>query len=111
MGFLTNLIRRTTCQGEVFKADVQHCKTKRGFLFSVRLNKQKRLSCPGCDNCCSLDDEFDEVSSDWPIQDIETAEHDRLYVIKRVDVSKDWESGIIDGWDLKLVPFEQEPEE
>ena len=69
------------CKGVVFKADVQHCRTKRGIMFSVRLNQIKSLSCPGCSKCGWVWDDLDNISSDYAIQGIESAEHGGLYIL------------------------------
>lgn len=94
------------CSGVVYKADVQHCKTQRGVLFSVRLNKMKRLSCPGCEYCGFLEDDLSEIDPKyWSIIDIATAEPGKLYTIEVVNIGRDWESGHVDSWDLKMVPY------
>lgn len=93
------------CRGIVYRADVQHCKTERGVMFSVRLNKMKRMSCPGCERCAYLEDDLGEIDPvHWPVIGIEKAEHGRLYTIDIVNISTDWESGHADAWDLKLIP-------
>ena len=93
------------CQGAVFRANVSNCLTKSGFGFFVRLNKIKKLSCPGCNKCGWQDDNFAEVNNDWPIINIEKAEHGKLYTIGICNESRDWESGVIDQWDLELIPY------
>ena len=32
---------------------------------------------------------------------------DGKYYLEAVNISKDWETGYTDGWDLKLIPFEE----
>lgn len=94
------------CIGIVYRADVQHCKTQRGILFSIRLNKLKKKSCPGCSNCGFMEDDLGEIDPhSWPIIDIEKAEHGKLYTLAVVNMSRDWEGGFVDSWDLKLVPY------
>jgi len=95
------------CKGVVYKADVQHCKTQRGVLFSVRLNKMKRLSCPGCEQCGFLEDDLGEIDpKHWPIIGIATVEPGKLYTIDVVNIGRDLESGYVDAWDLKVTPFD-----
>lgn len=101
-------VSKEQCKGVVFKADVQHCRTQRGVLFSIRLNKMKRMSCTGCAYCWWLDEDLSNIDSEyWPIIDIEKAEHGKLYTIEMCNVGRDWESGHVDSWDLKLVPYEE----
>ena len=111
---MDNLIKLNTtvnspCKGQIFKAQVSHCRTKRdGFLFSVRLVRQARLSCEGCDNCDWSFDCMGDVSPDWPIINIAKAEHGKLYTIGMCNISKDFETCIVDEWNLKLIPVKED---
>lgn len=96
---------KARCKGAVFKANVHHFRTERGFAFSVRLNKLKRKSCPGCDSCAWQSDSFSEIGDSWPILGIEKTKHEELYILESCNESKDWETGHIDSWDLKLTPL------
>ncbi len=94
---------RSSCKGVIYKADIQHCKTKRGVLFSVRLNKMKRMSCQGCDDCDWLDDELNELDHEWyRIVGIEKVENGELYQLQVGNIGTDWETGIVDEWELCL---------
>lgn len=93
------------CQGSVFKATVNQYRTSRGFGFTVRLTKAMRLSCPGCSGCNWEMDGFREVSNDWPILGIETAKDGSFYCIDICNVTRDCETGMTDGWDLRLVEY------
>jgi hypothetical protein len=93
------------CKGSVFRANVQHFRTSQGFGFTVRLNKMKKLSCPGCDKCAWQHDYFAEVCNDWSIRGIESAEDKKLYTIETCNESRDYETGYIDSWDFKLVEY------
>lgn len=95
------------CKGSVFLAKVQHFQTSasQGFGFSVRLKKNKKLSCPGCRWCAWQSENFAEVCNDWPIHGIENVKDKKLYTIEVCNESKDWETGQIDSWDLKLVEY------
>ena len=100
------------CKGAVFRADVQHFTTKRGGLaFSVRLNKVKRLSCPGCDVCQGWAEHHSEIGNDWPVVGIETAQDKKLYTLEPCNESRDWETGYIDSWDFELVEYTPDPPE
>ena len=99
------------CKGVIFRADVQNFQTQKGMGFSVRLNKMKRLSCKGCMECGGLESYFGEISNEWPIVGIEKVEHGKLYSLQVVNIEKDFESGIVDGWDLGLVEYKEEKED
>jgi len=97
-------VQENQCKGDIFKANVSLCKTERGVLFSVRLNKMKRLSCPGCKYCGWLDDDLNELDPErFPLLGIENVEHGKLYTITTTNVSRDFETGWIDSWDLEVV--------
>lgn len=97
----------TSCQGTVFKASVQHYQTKKGgFGFQVRLVPVKKLSCPGCKSCGWEADNFGEVGNDFPIAGIEDCEDGQLYSITTCNESQDWETGMIDSWELCLLKHE-----
>lgn len=99
-----NSISSNSCKGQIFRADVQMCMTKRGVMFSVRLNKLKRMSCPGCEYCSWITDDLSEIDPDhWPIIGIESAEHGKLYTLEMCNVGRDYETGMVDEWDLRVV--------
>ena len=94
------------CRGAIFKGDVQHCKTERGVLYSIRLNKMQRLSCKGCEQCMAAEDEFGEIDPEhWPILGIEKVKHGKLYTIEYCNIQTDWETGYADSWDLRAVEY------
>ena len=94
------------CRGIIFKADVQHCKTKRGVLFSVRFNKMKKMSCLGCEHCMGLEDQFNEIDwGYWPILDIEKVKDGKLYTIEYCNIQKELETGYADSWDLRMKEY------
>ena len=97
---------RKDCKGKIYRANVSHCRTERGVLFSVRLNELKRLSCPGCKVCGLLDEALGDIDNDWHLIGIEHAEHGKLYKIEIRDRGVDWETGICEDWDLELVEVE-----
>lgn len=91
------------CGGIKYRADVQLTQTKRGILFSVRLNKLKKASCPGCKYCDYQDECLEELNAiDWPIANIGEAQHGRVYRLVVCNETSDHESGIITGWDYKI---------
>lgn len=93
------------CQGKVFKASVSNLRFSHSFSFTVRLTVTKRHSCPGCPACAWQSDAFNEVCNDWPILGIEKAVNGAFYRIDECNVTRDYETGIADGWDLRLVEY------
>lgn len=99
-------VPQENCKGVIYKADVQHCKTERGILYSIRLNKLKRMSCPGCNQCVYIEDDINEIGPGRSqIKNIEMVEHGKLYTIEVCDISRDYETGIIDDWNLEVVEY------
>jgi len=107
MGIIKSDHTTEQCKGLVYRANVQHCRTKQGILFSVRLNKLKKKSCFGCEECECIEDQLSEISYDWPLINIETVEHGKLYTIGFTNISRDWETGVVDEWDLEVIPYKE----
>lgn len=87
----------------VYRKETTYYRTKKGFAFKVDLIKLKRKSY-GFD---ALEDDFmgcDSLSS-LPINLHKVP--DGEYSVEVINVSKDWETGIVDGWDLILKPLTQ----
>lgn len=98
-----------SCKGQVFKASVNNFTTrKRGFGFEIRLVPMKRMSCPGCEKCGWLHENFNEINNDWPILNIENCEDGKFYTIGICNELRDYESGMIDAWDLQLIEYNME---
>jgi hypothetical protein len=95
------------CKGHVFKAHVSSYSTRRGVYFKTSLIKMKKLSCKGCEHCDWINDVFDEINNDWPLIGIENVINGGLYRIVACNESKDWESGMVDSYDLKLEEYKQ----
>ena len=105
---LTKKTEKKSCNGLVYRAEISHYIVNRGISFSVKLNKQKRLSCPGCELCWWLYEAVGEINLDWPVEGIESAEQGKLYTLDICNEEKDWESGIVDSWDLRLIEFKEQ---
>lgn len=90
------------CTGKVYKASVQRFPTSKGFGMSIRLNELKRKSCT-CSKCLYLEDNINESMYNEGIIGLEDVEDGKLYTVGYTNISTDWEHGVIDGWDLKLI--------
>jgi len=91
------------CAGVIYRADVFHGPTSRGVVLSIRLNKLKRKSCPGCSKCIWIDEYIAEVNSKYPLLNIENVVDGKLYTVEMCNISKDWETGYVDDYDLRVV--------
>lgn len=103
--------KKTKCSGLVYRADVSFTTTKRGFGKFIRLNKMKRLSCPGCPNCEYLEESLSEFSEDYSVLGIDKVEDGKLYVLSSTNISLDWETGWVDDFDLCLEEYNTEENE
>jgi len=88
--------KNPNCQGTVFRAQVHHYAMKRGYGFQVRLHIVKSLSCWGCRFCKWEDDLM------LPIENIEKAEHGKLYTINCI-VDSIGKTGTVDKWHGRLA--------
>ena len=93
-----------SCIGKVYRADVYNRVTASTVECSIKLRLRKKLSCPGCERCGWIDESLGAI--DKPIINIEEAQHGRLYCIRACNESTDWETGIIDDYDLEIVEYE-----
>lgn len=77
-------------------------RTKRGYKFQISLERSAKHSF-GHD---ILDEEFSNIDGDAVMGIVNLAEcMDGLYEVVACNESRDWETGYIDSYDLKLVPF------
>lgn len=95
-----------TCTGKVYKSSVQRFPTHKGFGMSIRLNELKRRSC-SCNKCQYLEDDINEFMCHEGIIGIEDVKDGKLYTVGYTNISTDWESGIVDDWDLELIEIEE----
>lgn len=110
----------TKCMGNVYKGQFSQYLTKNGFAQTIRLVKQERLSCPGCNRieisknlkkkyCASqLDDYLSDELEHESILGIDEVQDGKYYHFKMVNMSTDWETGYLDGWDLELIQINDE---
>jgi len=103
---------KNVCKGRIYKANVYMGPTAGGFASIIRFVELKKKSCHGCKYCGPIDSDLQEVNwKDWPIIDIEKAEHGKLYTLEVCNVGYEIESGVIDEWDLKLVEYKGDKNE
>ena len=97
------------CEGMVFRCKVRRFLTKtKEYTEQVWMTPLKRKSCPGCAKCGYFADYLDEFCD--PLYDnnpiLPTDPQDKgLYTLAIVNESKDWESGLVDDFDLEFLPY------
>lgn len=95
------------CQGTVFRADVAHYKSRRGFGLHIQLKKVKKFSCDGCMHCNYEHDTFENIGNKYPIINIEKAEHKKLYYLKLIKIYTDDVTKVVEENALQLQELTQ----
>lgn len=79
--------------------------------YSVKMKHElrllKRRSCPGCKHCNWIYDDLRETLDNVILPDIIDGE---LYTIQYVNEHKDWETGIVDDYNLEFIHIKSEEE-
>ena len=103
---------KETCPGLVFRCSHSQ------FSYRDRKNRivwgektMMRLlikeSCEGCRHCGYLEDELHEFSCERSADIRPGIEHGAKYRLTIVDIERDWESGMVDGWGLAFIKIEE----
>lgn len=88
------------CKGRVYKCKVnKYVNGKDEYVEQIRMIPMKKMSCPGCE-VCDWADEYLPDSNFWDNIEIDVIDDGAFYMLDVINISKDWESGIVDDWDL-----------
>ena len=102
------------CKGLIFRyARETWIGTAQDINFRDRFRFIKGKSCEGCDKCGWMWDDLHEFLCDPEFCNIicpDEPKQNQLYTIIVSNISKDWETGYVDEWDLEFVEYE-EPKE
>lgn len=71
------------------------------------MRQLKKESCEGCSNCGYLYDSLSEFVGESPTDIRPEIEHGAKYRLTVVDIHKDWETGIVDDWNLAFIKIEE----
>jgi hypothetical protein len=118
MSFLINSIKnlekdkKPPCNGPVYRASVRSFQSttingQERLNFNIQLNRLKRKSCPGCEQCGYIYDYLDEIVENDEIEGVCDVEDKKLYRFEFVEDGYDYEGGYCDDWHLKLVEFKE----
>lgn len=96
------------CKGRVYRAKVSRFLGKNSsYTYQETMVPMKRLSCPGCSQCGWFDEDLKEFAlSDYP-PIINNIKHGELYYLAVVNEHYDWESGILDGFELEFKEMKE----
>lgn len=98
--------KENACKGQIFKADVSFYRTSRGFAETTKLNLMKRMSCPGCEYCGWVFEEISKIGYGYDFTIPNEIEHGKFYTLVMTNPNRDWETGVVDDWDVEVVEFE-----
>ena len=108
---LINLFLATTkpvCKGLIFRG-IQNSfiDSSGGYVYTERMRPLKRLSCKGCEQCGWLTDDLKEAIGNGCFPIINGINNGSLYQLKPVNETKDWETGLTDGYDLEFIELKE----
>jgi hypothetical protein len=90
------------CKGLFFRCNINKYFTNNKYVDQVSFTLLKRMSCKGCTHCKWMLDGFsDHVMSDTVLYD--EAIDKAVYRLDITNIHTDWETGIVDDWNLIFV--------
>lgn len=102
MNIFESLHERSQCKGRYFRGYVTRYKTKYGFAEKVEVRPLQRMSCPGCEHCGWIEDDLNN-GLELGYLSFEGIEDGKIYMLQSFNEHRDWETGIVDEYDLKFV--------
>lgn len=98
------------CKGIYFRGFYNQYYQDGKFEIKQGIKLLKRKSCPGCNKCGFILDNLQELScvEGSIILPKYGIEHGKLYSVIVTNESRDWESGVVDDWDLEIIKVEEE---
>ena len=102
-----NQPEKVQCKGKCYRGKINNFINVKGeVILQQRMIPVKRMSCCGCEDCDYTEEDLHERMNDFdymaPIFP-EKIKHGQLYKLKVTGVGRDWETGIVDEWDLEFV--------
>lgn len=96
------------CKGLIFRGKCNSFINSNGeYVYQERMYPLKKKSCSGCDKCGFLHETLEEYLSNGLNPIISNIEHNALYKLTDVNIQKDWESSIVDDYDLEFVRIKE----
>lgn len=91
-----------TCIGRIYRGHRSIFTTEGRIEERVSLKLLKRKSCPGCKHCGWEEELISEYVANCDF-DMNHIEDGKLYKVAVVNVTKDWETGYVDDYELEAV--------
>jgi hypothetical protein len=94
------------CKGIVFRGHHSLFYKQGVIKEKTELRLLKKQSCPGCPRCWWI---FEDLSNELDNLILPDIKQGKLYSIRSVNESRDWETGIIDQYDLEVFEVYEKP--
>ena len=104
---ITAIEENNLCVGRIYKCKINTFINKKGeVIYQKRMLPQKRMSCGGCEHCSWLLDEIKNFIDEDILTKIQDPIDGQYYRLEIVNQIKDWETGIIDEYEIAFVKME-----
>ena len=94
----------SVCKGLIFRGKRNAFINGRGeYVYQERMYPLKKKSCTGCNKCGWYNEMLEEDIGNGILPIISHVEHNALYKLEVVNINKDWETSIVDDYDLEFI--------
>ncbi len=103
--------RQPECKGLFYRMRLNQYLGGRGeFVAKTTFTPLKRMSCKGCCSCDGIMEYLKELAYErdfGPVWNLKDEEDYAIFQLDITNMSTDWETGIVDDWDLEFVKVER----
>ena len=101
--------KRLECKGLIYRIKINAFLNKHNdYIYKESMIFQKRKSCKGCEYCIPILDEFKEtLPVNFPMIKNIKNKNGKLYKLMITNISKDWETGFVDDYDIEFKELEE----
>lgn len=99
-------VNENTCKGLFFRGVVNQYFDGKKLVFKEELRLLKKKSCSGCIQCDSMLDDMHEFQNMVVVED--EIENGALYTANVGNISRDWETGYVDDWNIIITKVKEE---
>lgn len=101
--------KASECKGRIFRGKVNAYIGSRGeYVYQEKMTPMKSKSCSGCEDCGWIDDDLYEFINYGTLPIIKDIEDGALYSLQAINGTRDWESGIMDDWELEFIKIKED---
>lgn len=106
IGTMLAEIHGVKCKGLIFKSYIYSFASKNYIAHNIKLVIAKRKSCPGCEKCGWILEQYSEALGndvEVPIVNLDIVRNNRFYRLGTCNEKTDFETGYVDYFDFKLT--------